>query len=607
MKSIRFRKHLARTILASLVCQDLDSLRRRASGSHIDRRSTITKKQAQVLLGWHKRIGHSYATSTSLDVGPKALDQLLCAAAAHVVGWDRTIDMESAWRIQLGESEDTTTSQLAQFTWLANAPAYEPTDRHPDEVNAELEVFSERLWLLWLLQDMEKDQAQLDGIARSIAANSCAEEASQRVMRTASGREGVRRDLQLERQVAEAAFGEAMARLAAFPAPPGVIECLSDLVVRSAAYAQQVDSPLTSPPHMESLVARTCYTSDGLAVHPPHPSDVGRLYSRLGSKNDTWARDIAAAVSREARSHRFEAAQLISLKGLVPVRGESDVVVSTEIPKWLVGKPYVDVLLSPNPPPGQRMWLTTTVVSSDLRMAAELANLRFRSVLDAVACLHREPVAARTSGVVVHDPVRKALLPPGFSGGARPEASVQMTSEMLRECMEAISAMSRDSRPWVRSLRRGIGIWRRALQTDDLERRFVELWRAFEAIVGKFGSVRAFACTDFHPILLARATVCGREEIDARYAVVFRLRNHWAIHTADERPDVGIEFVPEFQLKSVCRWLARDVWILLTYATELALAFPLAEERADAIKCLVERDAKEEATGRQGHGCGDRR
>ena len=482
--SMQFKARFARVVLASLIRQQHDRLRHISRGRQLSASSLLTRQQASVLLSWYGQMKRDHASAMVLQGNERALEQVIGIAATEVVGWDRTVPLERAFEIHFGKEEDHTKSQLDEFLRLPYAPAHSESDRHPDDVRIEFDAFLARAWSLWLLRDIRQDSGKLDTLARYLAGLAVARRSMPKPKPPRASPQQLAAEVQRERDQAEEEFKATLQKLESVPVASSPIQCLSDLAERARGYAVSSGARDMGPQYIESLIPDACYGLFGSPQEYPRLQDVKGYVERLANSTDMWASEVLGTLNLTSGARVFEAGQWIVMRGLPPLRLGPEIVVAPSMPYWLAQEPHTSSML--DAPPEGSLWLTTSVASSDSRMAAELAGTRFRRVLDVIAWVHRQPVISLASAVVVHDPLRRQILFPGFHMDERPFVSDRLSEAELNEAFDALDSMSRDPRPFVRSISRGIAIWRKALQLEDLECRFVELWRAFEAIVGPF-------------------------------------------------------------------------------------------------------------------------
>jgi len=581
--AIPFKTRLARVVLATLLKQQEGRLRQIARGKPLDRSSLLTKQQASVLLAWHKKMKRDYALAKRIQGDARVIEQLTGVVASEVVAWDRTVPMMEAFLIQFGKKNDPTKSQLDAFLNLPYAPAYLATDRHPEDVRIEFDGFLARAWDLWLVGQVGQDEASLDVLARRLAVLAKARRdrlslgsAKESRGQPAGGDNG---------EDGEASSGSKadLKMLKSMSRPRGAIKSLSEIVDRASKYAEFLGADRIGSRYLESLLPEACYDVGGIPQNPPKLHDIKIHYEGLLDSRDAWAREVFNTLPLLSGGRKFEVTQWIVMRGLNPLRLGSEVTVSADVPPWLAEESRIDLLH--DAPPEGCLWLQTTINAADSRMAAELAEAHLSRLEDAIAWMHRQPVIARTSDVVVHDPANKLILYPGFHTDERPGLGAQLSKDDLRRVFKEVERMSRDKRPFVKSVARGIALWRKALRLDDLECRFVELWRAFEAIVGPFKQKSPWR-NHLHPLILSRSGDEDENTVVARYAVIMKLRNAWAIHTAEERRENLVEFVPRFQLKNICTWFHKDVWWLGMKTADLAMANADAMTREDIARIV---------------------
>jgi len=577
--SIPFKMRLARVVLASLVRRQHDRLRRISRAKALGTSSLLTNRQASVLLKWYRAMKRDYASSRSIQGDDRVIEQLTGVVASEVAGWDRTVPLKEAFWIQFGKKEDPTKSQLDAFLNLPYAPAYLSSDRHPDDVRIEFDVFLARAWNLWLVEKVRQKPDDLDVLARHLAALAIARRNTPRHRPPGTSPQQLAAELKREHDEAAEKFGADLQSLESVPQPRDRIQCTSDIVERARTYAESLSADNIGPRQVESLIPDACYGLFGTPQEHPRLQDVIAHFERLVDSEDSWTSEALNTLTLASGVRAFDATQWIAMRGLQPLHLGAEITVSASMPSWLAQESRTEFMF--DAPPDGCLWLTTTVHSTDSRMAAELAEAHLCRVVDMIAWMHRQPVITRTSAAITHDPQRKQILFPGFHTDERPSLNDQLGEIELTEAFKELERMSRDRRPFVRSVARGIAIWRKALQLDDLECRFVELWRAFEAIVGPFKLKSSAARNELHPLVLSKVRKEAEDTVIARYAVIMKLRNAWAIHPAEERRENSVEFVPQFQLRDICSWYQKDIWLLGTSVADLAMANPGAMTRED--------------------------
>ena len=230
-------------------------------------------------------------------------------------------------------------------------------------------------------------------------------------------------------------------------------------------------------------------------------------------------------------------------------------------------------------------------------LARRAAADRVSGLLDVLFGLDGEPVWHRfhPGYAVAIDGSGKARM---WTGQLRGRPDTRADAADVETNAIALARLRQDARPWCRQLVRALHLLRLAENAGDDELRFLHGWRALESLVGHLTGPEAGKWRE-ELIVLARCACSegyvgatedkGRRSVFDREAQsvrrdlssVMAIRNHWALHTGDERATALDDVDPE-ALGRACEWLCETGRMLFFGLVEIALG-PAAPASRDAL------------------------
>lgn len=264
---------------------------------------------------------------------------------------------------------------------------------------------------------------------------------------------------------------------------------------------------------------------------------------------------------------------------------------ATEIPKWVRERlgPWAR---------DEKLFLRVEVLGASSEIARRIAARRLDKLFDVIFGLDAlRPFIRRYdpeySLVVSADGKKARTWGPKLPG--LPETRAEKAA--VGRNVAAMQKLELDGRAWCKQVARTLHLLRLSAEANEVETRFVHLWRALECLVGHLTGMQA---EKFHKELLAQSRCFMSQEcwdikdpakrqsfFDREYQDVLQnldpiedIRNKWALHTGDERTGTLHEIDHE-TLTCACDWLADELGRLFDLMVHVALIRTDLQSRKD--------------------------
>lgn len=278
--------------------------------------------------------------------------------------------------------------------------------------------------------------------------------------------------------------------------------------------------------------------------------------------------------------------------------------------------------------------VAVAVKSVSVHSAVNSARNKVRYLLESIAIMypmirvnHRfDPLtfmAIDENGYISSSSSRADMLP-----------QINASIEDVHRNVNILNRLRDSTHSWVCQLARCASLIKMTTESDDLEVKFINAWRALESVCGHLTGTIELKCrnvsfffrkaqrwisrkwigtTQVSPAFSSRnfivlAVSCAfarisrsnvdtaRSDFTREYRVIWgnlnlimEIRNTWAIHTGDERVS-ALENVTDESLRKACDYLIQEiVYPAFRYLSSLALGHPGLETRKDAYDYLFKR------------------